>query len=181
MKRNEKRKSLVLIQQELEKGRAKKDILNDFPGDHYTRSAASRLIASVPYPGKKESFKILNYILLVLLLLSFVSDLYPAYSFFIEQPYQAVAAFIIMLILYYYFINGVARFRGSIYPEITLFALLILFLNLGQIPEFNIWEIAQVLIVLLFAGLAYFLRIKMFPNFGLFGLKKDQDGSYLLD
>ena len=181
MKRNDKKEALRFIQNELDTGKSKKEIFQAMSGNHYEKLALSRIIANIPDPNKKERCKVLNYILLSLIVFSIIPNVFEARSMFIEQPYQTIIASILLVFLYYYFIVGVIRFKGFVYSQIVLFAIIILILNLDDFLNLEIWEIIGIVIVLIFAGLALYLKSRMFPNHGLLGLKRDKEGNYLLE
>ena len=181
MKRRDEKEALRKIQTGLEQGKPRKEILEELAGINYSRSSLAELIARTPDPKKKEKYKLLNYILVFFLLLSAIASVYAGIKSFGGKPVEAVIVSVITLLVITVLIIEVLRFDGYIYGLLTFLSLLGLITDLIRISEWEKGDLIGILLLLAFAGLAFYLNRKIFPNFGIFGLKKDKNGEYLLE
>lgn len=181
MKKHEKKEALKTIQTRLEQGKPRKEILEKLAGTYGSRSSLVELIARTPNPEKKKKYKLLNYILALFLLLSAGVSVYAGIKSFAAEPVEAIIVMVITLLILTILIIGVLRFNGYIYGLLTFLMLLAVVTDLINFSEWDKGDLIGIFILLAFAGLAYFLNKKIFPNYGLFGLKKGRDGEYLLE
>ncbi len=181
MNNRNRQEALKTIQTQLQEGRPRKEILEELSNIYNDKSSLVRLIAMTPDSKTKDKYQLLNYCLLCILILSLISEMYTGYLLFAEKPYQTIIASFIVLLLYIAFIYLVSKYRGYIYSQIALLGILFIILGLIRDFELGIWNIIGVSLVLIYAGLAFYLSKKMFPNYSLLGLKKDQNGDYLLE
>jgi len=181
MKKRYKKEALKSIQIRLEEGKPRKEILEELAGIYGSRSSLAELIARTPDPKKKEKYKLLNYILAFFLLLSAVGTVYAGIKSFAAEPVEAVIVTVITLLILTVLIIRVLRFNGYVYGLLTFLILLAVITDLVNIPEWDKGDLIGISLLLAFAGLAYYLNRKIFPNYGIFGLKKDKNGEYLLE
>jgi hypothetical protein len=187
MKRKEKKEASKIIRTRLEEGKPRKEILEELSKTYNDRSSVSVLIASTVDNKTKEKYKLLNYILLCFLIVSFVRQIPDMILLFSKDPVKAIVAGFVVLLIYSYCVFQVSKFRGYIYTELCawvvlgVFSSLLKITSLNGIFEFGIWDIINISSVLAFIGLALYLSKKMFPNYGLWKLKKDNNGDYLLE
>ncbi|RPI67770.1 MAG: hypothetical protein EHM47_15315 [Ignavibacteriales bacterium] len=181
MKRRVKKEALGIIQEQLDEGKPRKEILEELTKIYNDRSAIAELIAMTPDKKTKEKYSVLNYIVLCGLVISLGLSIYAAYLLFKEKPVESVIALCIVLWIMLYFIIEVAKFKGYIYNLITFLVIIGIIGDLTRISEFGKWDIIGIIVSLAFAGLTFFLSKKMFPNYGFFQLKKDNNGDYLLE
>jgi hypothetical protein len=181
MKRHDKKEAMKTIQIRLEQGRPRKEILEELAGIYDSRSSLAELIARTPDPKKKEKYKLLNYILVFFLLLSVAASVYAGIKSFAEEPVEAVIVSVITLLILTFLIIEVLRFNGYIYGLLTFLLLLGLITDLIRRSEWEKGDLIGILLLFAFTGLAFYLNRKIFPNYGIFGLKKDNNGDYLLE
>jgi hypothetical protein len=192
MKSLDKKEALKIIQTRLDDGKPRIEILEELLKMYDDKSSISKLIAMTPNRKIKEKYKLLNYTLLFFLVLSFILQIPDVILLFSKNPVQTIVVGFIVILIYIYCIFQVSKFRGYIYSELFIIAILGAFNSLlkinssGETFELNIWTILNISVVLVFVGLAFYLSKKMFPNYGLWRLKKDKlkkdkNGDYLLE
>ena len=180
MKSIEKKQVLKSIQEELENGKSRDEILQGMSNTHHEKLSVGKLIACIPDPNAKRRFRLLNNVLILLFFLLIIVNICEGFQLIAEKPYLTSFSSLVVLLFTIYFVNGLIKFRGYIYSELTQFIVLIIIIEIDRIYEFNIWVIAQAILLLLILGVAVFLRRRIFSNYGFFGLKKGKDGYYLL-
>jgi len=182
-----KKEILKIIQARIMENKPRQEILNELTDTGIRKSKAAKLIAMIPDNKIKEKYKFLNYVLLGSLITFLAGSMYAGFlyyggfKYYAEEPVLAILGSLAILLIFAYLVYGVSRFRGYIYNEVTFLGILGLWSSLADISEFGILDIVLVLFVLICAGLSVYLRKKMFPNYGLWGLKKDQNEDLLLE
>jgi hypothetical protein len=188
MKRFNKKEALKIVQTRLDEGKPRKEILEELSNLYVHKSSIAKLIAMTPDSKTKEKYKLLNYTLLCLLVLSFILEVPGVILFYTKNPIQAISVGFIVLLIYIYGTFQVLKYKGYIYGFLAYLVSLGLFISLSDIifksgtwDAINVWDIYSTSINLAIGGLAFYLSKKMFPNYGLYGLKKDKNGDYLLE
>lgn len=181
MKSRNKKEALKIIQTRLEEGKPRKEILEELTNIYNNKTSVAKLIAMTPDSKTKEKYKPLNYLLICLLVLSLIAEMYFGFLLFEEKPVQVIVISFIVLLIYIALIYFVSKFKGFIYRILTWLVIISLINDLTRIPELEIWNMIGIILVLAFGGVSLYLNKKMFPNYGMFGLKKDKDGDYLLE
>ncbi len=178
----DRKEAVKYIEAELTKGTPRKDILQQLSQQYYGKHSIAMLIASIPNPELKRKYKILNDILLGLLLLIILNKLW--YSVILLSNFSfAAVPFIIQLVFNIYFAYEVTKYNARIYNLIGILALVgiwYLISNLGDTAN-GVAIILGVLLNLIIAILAFYLSLKIFPNYGFFGPKKDAKGNIILE
>lgn len=189
MKSGDKKEALKIIRTRLEEGKPRKEILEELSSIFKDKSSIAKLIAMTPDSKTKERYKFLNYFLLCLIVLFFIPFIVLGIlNFSAKQPVETIIIGFVALSFCIYCIFQVSKFKGYIYGDIASLVIIIFGLLLidtifksGIWNDTDIWDVYLILIFLALGGLALYLSKKMFPNYGLYGLKKDKNGDYMLE
>lgn len=188
MKNHDKNEALKIIQTRLEEEKPRKEILEELTKMYGEKSSVAKLIAQTPDSKTKEKYKLLNYTLLCFIILSFIPEVHGGTSLFAKESIKAISAGLIVLFLYIYCIFQVLKYKGYIYSFLAYLAILGLFIFLSDLifksgiwDAIDIWDVLTISIEIIIGGLALYLSKKIFPNYGLNGIKKDKNGDYLLE
>jgi hypothetical protein len=185
MKSLNKKEALKIIQTRLEEGKPRKEILEELTSIYNDKSSISKLIAMTPNSKTKEKYKLLNYILLCLIVLFFIPFIVLGILHFsAKQPVETIIVGFVALSFFIYCIFQVSKFKGYIYGGLASLIIFTIIFGLNLIDTIfksGIWNVYLILIFLALGGLALYLSKKMFPNYGLYGVKKDKNGDYLLE
>jgi hypothetical protein len=176
-----KRKEVYkFIKARLAEGMKRTDILTDLNQRYYDKVTLCKMIAAVPEMATIKKYRNWNNMLLGLLIFTIVIKiiigvlLVSGISWYL-MPLATIFAIITVL-----FTLKVAKFRGYIYNLLGLFAIANMFKLISDLESTGIWGHLDLAIGASIAALAFFLGHKMFPHYGLFGPKKDEDGKLML-
>ena len=180
-KKSINRKEVVkTIETRLQENIPRKEILEELSEQYFDKKTISTLIASTPDNQTKEKFMILNNILLGLLILTIVFKILVAITLFSSISLYLIPIAFLIPIFSIWFAFEVSKFKGYIYNLLGLFAIISIFKVLGNLGESGTFGLIDIIIVVAIAGLSFYLGKKIFPNYGLFGPKKDSDGNVIL-
>ena len=169
------------IKEKIDQGIPRIEILDELSELYFDKKTLSKLIASTPNPKRLKQYKLPNNILLGLLIITIISKILIGFSLF-SQISIALTPFAIFLpIINILFAFEVARFKGYIYNILGIISIASILNMLGEISDHGIYGTIDIIIGLLIAGLAFYIGNKMFPNYGLFGPKKDSKGEFKLE
>lgn len=175
-----KKEVIKTIQNRIQDNVPRQEILNDLSEQYHDKTTISALIASTIDPKTKEKYKTLNNLLLGLLVLTIIAKiLVGIVSLSSLSPLLVLFAFVIPIITIW-FAFAVLNFKGYIYNILGLLAIAGIFTTNRTIIASGIYGIIDVVIALSISGLSFYLGKKMFPNYGIFGPKKDAEGNILL-
>ncbi len=137
-------------------------------------------IAGVPDPERKARFQAANIALVILLLLAALGKLVTAITMFQGFGLLPVLGLALLgVLLPTICAIEVARFNGQIYALIPLFCLASLFQVLRHFSGDYLGLAVDLAFLAAILGLSLWIKIKVFPNLGLGGVKKDAQGRYL--
>lgn len=170
-----KKEVLSLIKVRLEEGKSRSEIRTELHNAYTEKSSVDKIIAMAANPETKERFKLLNNILLIFLVLSLIGNFYLGIVYFADKPIQAIIGLPLVLALFVYFIYGVVKFKADVYFEVIYLSIISLVLFLPKITIFGVFEIVEIALTITLTGCAIFLRIKLFPTYGLFGQTKSKN------
>jgi hypothetical protein len=170
-----------IIEARLQENISKKEILNELSEQYFDKKTISTLIASTPDAQTKEKFKPLNSLLIGFLVLTIVLKILIGIALLssismVLIPFAFLIPFISVL-----FAFEVSKFKGYIYNILGLLAIASIFKALGDLGDAKTLGLIDISIVAAIAGLSFYLGHKMFPNYGLLGPKKDNQGNIILE
>ena len=148
------------IQEKVNQGISRTEILNELSEIYFDKKTLSLLIAAIPDPTRKEKYKLLNLAQVSIGLTPFA---------------------ILMPIINIYFALEVSKYKGYIYNILGLLTIAGILNTMTQLNESGLYGIADLIFGLLIAGLAFYLGNKLFPNYGLRGPKKNTNGEIILE
>lgn len=175
-----KREAIKTIQDRMQVNTPRQEILNELSEQYYDKTSISVLIASTIDPQTKEKYKTLNNLLLGLLALTIIAKILVGIVLFSTLSPLLIPIAFVLPILTIWFAIEVSKFKGYIYNILGMLAIASIFNSIGNIGESGIYGIIDVVLVTSICGLSFYLGKKMFPNYGLFGPKKDTEGNILL-
>ncbi len=143
------------------------------------------IIGFFVFPAKREKFKLLNTILIILVLISSILMIPLYFEFFSHVNFHALSmiSIIVFTFIQLQLIMGLFKWNGRIYKAIVIIEF---FTILGVISEYNKgyyskWVFAYVFVLVAQAILAIFLYRKIFPEYSWKGAKLDEENNYLFD
>lgn len=168
------------IELRLRDGVSKAEILEELAADYYDRKTLAHLVVGVLDPELRDKYTFLNRVLMANMAVLVIIQIWAGICYFSYNSLEASTIniclwiFMFMQVMMIYEtmrMRGHAYFSGPIFvvcPCMT-FADLPYQLALLEIPcMITVWVIAV------------FIRKKLFPNLGEYGLKKNKDGEYIL-
>ena len=168
------------IEMGLQENTPRKVILEELSEQYFDKKTISTLIASTPNTQTKEKYKALNNILLGLLILIIVFKILIGITLLSSISVYLLPIAFLMPFFSIWFAFEVSKFKGYIYNLLGLFAIISIFKALGDFGESGTYGLIDIIIAIAIAGLSFYLGNKIFPNYGLFGPKKDSEGNIIL-
>jgi hypothetical protein len=175
-----KKEVAKVIETRLQENIPRKEILTELSEQYFDKKTISILIASTADNQTKEKFKTLNNILLGLLILTIVLKIIVGITLLSSISLFLVPIAFLLPIISIWFAVEVSKFKGYIYNLLGLLAFASIFKALGDMGEAGFFGLIDILIVVAIAGFSFYLGKKVFPNYGLFGPKKDSDDNIIL-
>ena len=169
------------IQTRLEDSVSREKILEELSEKYYDKKTISTLIASTPDPQTKEKFKVLNNLLLGLLILTIIIKILTGIQILSTISMILIPVAFLIPFISIWFALEIYKYKGYIYNILGILAIASIFKIISEIGESGVYGIIDLLIGLSIAGLSFYLGKKMFPNYGLFGPKKDTEGNIILE
>jgi len=173
---------LRIIEEELERGQSKQQVLDDLSGrqQFYSRESLAQIISLVPDPELRRRYEALNRVLFGLLLLMAGLCLAAGIMFFsrgrsLSGGTAFFGSFIVLC-----FVHDVRQMRGNIYWPLGLLSLAATARIAVRVSTLFPWNLLITLSLGAIAILAFYLGGSLFPHRGFMGIKKDQDGNWLL-
>ncbi len=165
---------------EVRAGKDRRQVFQDYQGKVRPESGLAMAIATVPDPERMKRYAALNYVLVALLILAALLKALHGFMLFREHSiFLGVGAIFLGILLPLILAIGAARFDGQIYPLLIVLCVLNA-LNLAlKWEQYGSDLLADFILLAIILGLAIALKQKLFPNIGIFRVKKDAQGSYL--
>lgn len=138
-------------------------------------------IASVPHEDRKQKYKGLNNLLAGLLIGAAALKALAALIVFSQHSvFLGVGAVFLGIVVPVAFAVSVLQFNGGMYGLLLLLCGVNILNALLKIGTLGAWVLVDVLILLLIMAAAWAAKSKIFPNIGIFGVKKDASGKFIL-
>jgi len=164
--------------QERKAGKSAEQVYQAYSSQVTNQNALAVAIASVPDPGLKKKYAPLNYILFALLVFAAITKAISAVTVFQQYGAAAVLAIVLLGVLVPgVFAISVFTFDGRSYPILVLLCV-VNALNVALKTELGPTRWFDVGLLALIAGLTYAVKRLMFPNFGIFKVKRDPAGNF---
>lgn len=165
----------------LSEGKSRQEILDELSEQYFDRKTLSTIIAMTPDQKTIDKYRLLNNLLLLLLLLSITAKTIIGIVLL-----SSISIFLIPFVFIFSLVNilftiEVAKYKGYIYNILGILTLAGLLKLLSSIDIYGKGILIDVAIGLAIALLSFYLGKKMFPNYGLFGPKKDMNGNVILE
>lgn len=174
------KEAIKIIQDRIQDNIPRQEILNELSEEYYDKTTISALIASAIDPRTKEKYKTLNNLLLGLLVLTIIIKILVGIILLSSLSLFLIPIAFVIPILTIWFALEVSKYKGYVYNILGILAIASIFNLTGNIGESGIYGIIDVVVAIAIGGLSFYLGNNMFPNYGLFGPKKDKDGNLLL-
>lgn len=175
-----KKEVAKVIETRLQENIPRKEILEELSEQYFDKKTISTLIASTADNQRKEKFKTLNNILLGLLILTIVLKIFVGITLLSSISIFLIPIAFLIPIISIWFAFEVSKFKGYIYNLLGLLLVASIFNAMGDLVESGTLGLIDIFIGVVIAGLSFYLGKKIFPNYGLFGPKKDSDGNIKL-
>lgn len=177
----------IIIQEKIQANISRKEIFNELSEQYYDKKMLSLMIASTVDPYLKVKYKTWNNILMGLLVLSIISKiidgvlLFSTYTSLMSSLTSVTISFsFIIPLLFAIQIVEVSKFRGNIYNFVGGLAIAGICQSISIIQELGFYALISTVLYLIISIVSFYLKRKLFPNFGFFGLKKDKEGNVIL-
>ncbi len=142
-------------------------------------------IAFFVFQYKREKFKLLNTILIILAFTSGILIIPLSFEFFSHVKIHVISiiSMVIFTFIHIQIVIGLFKWNGKIYKSIVFIEFMKL---LGIFTEFNkgyysSWVFAYIIVLIAEIILAIFLYKKIFPEYSWKGVKLDKENNYLFD
>jgi len=169
------------IQEQIDNGVPKKEIFDKLNEDYFDKSTILNLVASAIDSKTKSKYKGLNNTLLGLLVFTILLKVLFGIILVTQLSIYALPAILILPLVNVYFAFEVSRYTGYIYRILGLLTIAGMMQTVSRHEGDIILLLIDLGIGATIAGLSFYLGSKMFPNFGFFGVKKDEEGNPILD
>lgn len=169
------------IENQLHQGKSRQEILEDLSKEYFDPSTLARFVATTADQATKVRYKALNTILLGLLGITILGKLTLGASLMSQSGGTAFPLVMLLPLINIWLAVEVSKYRGYIYKILGLITIASLLQTIDKYGGEGVWLLADLGIGIAIAGLAFYLGNKMFPNYGLFGPKKDKNGDFLLE
>lgn len=140
----------------------------------------SMAIASVPKPELQVRFATLNYVLVGLLAFAAITKLLMGLLYFFQYgAFVGIFATLLGVVIPVIFAVAVFKMEGQVYSILVVLCSINILNVLVKVGDQGIWVVPDVVLLVLIAVLAGWLRSKLFPNMGWLGVKKDSSGAFI--
>ncbi|MCC5916225.1 MAG: hypothetical protein JJU02_02740 [Cryomorphaceae bacterium] len=156
-------------------------ILEELSEVYFERQTLATLIAMKPVPERKKKFKPYNNILLGLLVLTILLKILIGILVLPDISIYIIPFALILPLLTVFFAIEVSKYKAYIYKPLGLLAIVGTGGSLRNYESIDFWFMIQLSIGLLIVCLSFYTGKKMFPNYGLMGPKRDQNGNISLE
>ncbi|NVO09785.1 MAG: hypothetical protein HXX16_07485 [Bacteroidales bacterium] len=177
----DRKEVLKTLKLRLSEGKTRQEILEELSEQYFDRKSLSIFIASTPDQKTIDKYKILNNILLLLLLLSIAAKTIVGIVLLSSISIFLIPFVFIFSLVNIFFTIEVSKFKGYIYNILGILTLAGILKLLSNFDVYGKGILIDVAIGLVIALLSFYLGRKMFPNYGLFGPKKDANGNMMLE
>ena len=163
-----------------ENGRADQAIYTELALQYYDKKAIALLITSIATKADKAKYKVYNYILLGLLVLTALLKVLAVQVISLQEgQLWALLLVFIVPILNVYFIYEVSRYNAPVYRLCGIMFIV------GITQSFSSNQnpvdiLVSVVLCGTIAGLSFYIDSVLFPNYSPRNLKKDSNGDYIL-
>jgi len=166
-------------------GKTDQEIYHELSKTFYDKKTIVSLITGTVTVEKKNKYKMYNNILLGFIVIFVIFKILSTF-FLIEQTREIWIILLPLIILFLcagYFMYEIARYYGPIYRVCGIITFVTLFPSIRNTIDAgsDVEWIVNVILSIAIVFLSFYLEKKMFPNYRLRNLKKDDDGEYILD
>ncbi len=162
----------------LEKGQSREEVFNEHVANHPAEAARfAYAIASVPHQHLRQKYLRLNGVLFLMLLGIAVLAVMAELPINFEESTLFIVIKTSVPLIFSYFVY---HFHGGIYRLLGCWCLFDLFELVFLVKFTALAGIFKLLLLFLAACLAFIIALKVFPNLGFLGPKKNKQGAFLL-
>ena len=176
-----KKEVIAQIQSFVDNDVPKQMILDKLKKEYFDEQTLSKFIASVTNRQSKAKYKYLNNILLGLLIFTALLKILLGISLVLKASILLFPLVILLPILNLWFAYEISHYRGYIYRIVGLFGVIGILRMLTNNDSDTGWMYFDLAIGATITVLSLYLGKEMYPNYGLFGPKKDDKGNVLLE
>lgn len=176
-----KKEVLAEIKTRLSEGQKRNEILEELSEVYFEKDTIAKLIAMTPSQATIEKHKSINNILLVLLGITILAKLVIGFILMANISIYALPFALLVPIFSVYFAVEVSKYRGYIYNLLGILTIAGMLRGFSNYTTFGVIELIEITLFVLIVGFSFYLGNSMFPNYGLFGSKKDGNGNILLE
>lgn len=169
------------IETKLNEGIPRQQILDELSEVYFDKSTIAKLIASTTDDKTKANNKSLNNILLGFLTVTIISKIILGISLLSNASIYLLPIVILFPLINIWFAVEVSKYKGYIYKILALLTIAGMIKMIGNYEGETALMFIDFGIGFAITGLSFYLGNKMFPNYGLFGPKKDEKGNLLLE
>jgi len=167
--------------EEVRAGQDRRKVFETYQGQIKRPVQLAMVIASIPDPARKEAHLIANSALVVLLVVAALTKLLSVFVLFPQfGPVPLIGLAIIGIILPVICAIEVARFNGQMYWVLPIFCVGSLFQIVAHELDSPLGLLIDGGLVFAIGALSVYIKMKVFPNIGMGGVKKDASGAFIL-
>ena len=136
-------------------------------------------VGSVARPELAARYRLANFALAALLVLAALIKLIGGLLYFLQYGvFIGIVAVLLGIVVPVIFAVAVAKMEGQVYSILIILCVISALNVLIKIGDHGLWAVPDLVLIGLIAGLAGWLKGKLFPNLGFFGPRKDPSGAY---
>lgn len=174
------RQILKQAQSDVRAGKERRAVFETYHTQIKNPDHLATAIASVAHAERKEKYKGLNLLLALLLFLAAGTTAFTALFIALATKSLAIGlgVFLLGIIVPVVMAIGVLRYEGQVYGFLLIICGINLLNTLLKFTELGVWILIEVAFLAAIISLAWLVKSKLFPNLGLFKVKKDASGQY---
>ena len=181
-KKSINRKELIqVIEEKLESKISREEILKELSEQYFDKKTIAMMIASMPNLERKERFKVHNNVLLGLLVFIIFIKLSTGITLLSSVSVYLIPVAFLFPIVTIWLAVEVYHYKGYIYRAIGLLAIASALNTLANLNTAEFLSQIGIISSLTIAAYSFYIGYNLFPNYGMFGPKKDHEGNPLLE
>jgi hypothetical protein len=159
------------ISQDLQEGKAKSQILAELEDVYYDKDQLTKLVLSTPHPDIRKKFNRQN---MVLGILAIALVLFRFWSLGVDYAGSGLSILTLFMAISIFSYDAISYRLMAIISLIT-------FVRYISRYESNSYIMIDFLMTAFIVGFGFHLGNKLFPKYGIFGPKKDNNGKVIFD
>ncbi|MBL0911750.1 MAG: hypothetical protein IBJ09_05205 [Bacteroidia bacterium] len=162
MTKKEIRSRALFLMQE---GKSKQEAFDELlPTAGHTADELAGIMRFVPSPRAREKYLTVHIFLIIAMCIVILLKMLAGVSMFLDKPGASFILIFLLPALNVWFTYSLIRYQGSAYRLVAILALLSFIRSApAVIRDFNILSLPELVLIVVIAGLGFFLNKRMVP------------------